>query len=138
MEVFLSSEFKDVFEAFIVALEGTNRPLDRVNADFLKHQVEINLLYRDDQCVDYMCLSQSSMCITYSVMNTLLESFLLIPLGSVQNSLPTEVKTLSSNMLYNALVICRVCHCNNCYTHRCGGGLAVLATQVSLIGMLVL
>jgi hypothetical protein len=46
MEVFLSSEFKDVFEAFIVALEGTNRPLDRVNADFLKHQVEINLLYR--------------------------------------------------------------------------------------------
>jgi hypothetical protein len=43
MEVCLSSEFKDVFEAFIVALEGTNRPLDRVNADFLKHQVEINL-----------------------------------------------------------------------------------------------
>jgi hypothetical protein len=43
MEVYLSSEFKDVFEAFIVALEGTNRPLDRVNADLLKHQVEINL-----------------------------------------------------------------------------------------------
>jgi hypothetical protein len=42
MEVFLSSEFKDVYEAFIVAPEGTIRPLDRVNADFLKHQVEIN------------------------------------------------------------------------------------------------
>jgi hypothetical protein len=43
MEVFLSSEFKNVFEAFIYALEGTSRPLDRVFADFLKYQVEINL-----------------------------------------------------------------------------------------------
>jgi hypothetical protein len=45
------------------------------------------------------------MYITYSVMNTLLESFVLIPLGSLKNSLPTEVKTLSSNKLYNALGI---------------------------------
>jgi hypothetical protein len=43
MEVFLSSEFKNVFEEFIYALEGTSRPLDRVFADFLKYQVEINL-----------------------------------------------------------------------------------------------
>jgi hypothetical protein len=42
MEVFLSSEFKNVFEAFIYALEGTSRPLERVFADFLKYQVEIN------------------------------------------------------------------------------------------------
>jgi hypothetical protein len=42
-EVFLSSEFKNVFEEFIYALEGTSRPLDRVFADFLKYQVEINL-----------------------------------------------------------------------------------------------
>jgi hypothetical protein len=43
MEFFLSSEFKNVFEEFIYALEGTSRPLDRVFADFLKYQVEINL-----------------------------------------------------------------------------------------------
>jgi hypothetical protein len=39
----LAMEFKNVFEAFIYALEGTSRPLDRGFADFLKYQVEINL-----------------------------------------------------------------------------------------------
>jgi hypothetical protein len=42
MEVFLSSEFKNVFEAFIHAVEGTSRPRDRVFADFLTYQVEIS------------------------------------------------------------------------------------------------
>ena len=43
LEVFLSSEFEGVFDQFIADLEGVDRPMELVAADFLKYSVEQNL-----------------------------------------------------------------------------------------------
>ena len=43
LEVFLSSEFEGVFDSFISDLEGIDRPMELVAADFLKYSVELNL-----------------------------------------------------------------------------------------------
>ena len=43
MQVFLSREFNGVFDDFILDLEGAERPMELIAADFLKYSVEVCL-----------------------------------------------------------------------------------------------
>jgi hypothetical protein len=71
-------------------------------------------------------------------MNTLLESFCADTLGISQKLSPDGGEDSVFKYVVQCVGYCCVCHGNNCYTHRCGGGLAVSAAEVSLYYILVL